>query len=132
MVARSTFCPVNTGLTPYLYVFIAPRFLSAPVCAVCADGYTSGLAYTCSECNEERRIAAIATPTIVLLTVVAMFVRRFTFLRSSGGQTVAEETSPGGDNARDQRFIGAPATQALKILLVSWQIVTQASANDPY
>lgn len=129
MVARSTFCPANTGLTPYLYVFIAPRFLSAPVCAVCADGYTSGLAYTCSECNEDRRIAAIATATIVLLIVVAMFARSLKFLRSSAGQAVAEETSPTGDNAGGQHFIRTSASQALKVLLVSWQIITQVSTN---
>lgn len=98
---------------------------------MCADGYTSGLGYTCSECSADRRTAAIVLATIGLVAVVATVSYSLKFPRSSAGQVVADGNFFGAGRVGVQPIIRARAFQALKVLVVSWQIVTQASAHGP-
>lgn len=98
------------------------------VCAVCADGYTpSGVRYTCAKCTGGRRDATIAVISVVLLLVVLLTVAAtITCLQSESEQTF------GGESAarRGVAWIGtrlkrSAGTQSLKIIIVSWQIITQ-------
>eukprot|EP00904_Undaria_pinnatifida_P002436 jgi/Undpi1/12193/HiC_scaffold_5.g01869.m1 len=101
-----------------------------PLCAVCADGYTAALGYACSQCNKERRSATIAVAAVVLVVVVAILVQGLRFLGTYAGRTVAGESVLSRDRTGVQpQFIGARASQALKVVVVSWQIVTQAKIS---
>eukprot|EP00903_Cladosiphon_okamuranus_P015420 g14243.t1 len=44
--------------------------LTADVCAVCAEGYSLGLGYTCSECDDGRRKWTTAVAAILLVAAV--------------------------------------------------------------
>lgn len=98
------------------------------VCAVCADGYTTGgVRYTCEKCTGGRQDATIAVISVVLLLAVLLAVAAsIKYLRSE-----SKQTSGGGSavrrgvawvGARLKRLAGA---QTLKIIIVSWQIITQ-------
>ena len=95
---------------------------------MCADDYSGGLGYACSQCNEERRSATIAVAAVVLVAVVAIVAQGLRFLGTYAGRTVAGEAVLSGNQTGVQSlFTGARASQALKVVVVSWQIVTQAS-----
>lgn len=98
-----------------------------PDCAVCAEGYAPGLGYVCSECSERRQYVAIS---IVLASCVILAVGGVLCLYFVG----VAVTVPGRRTLRID-FLGlqsrcqtAGITQALKIIVVSLQIVSQVSA----
>ena len=97
-----------------------------PVCAVCEDGYTAGLGRTCSECSAERRSATITAGAILVAVVVAAVVRGLKALGTGIRQSTAIESFFSGNVSGDGPR--AKARQSLKIIVVSWQIITQASS----
>ena len=104
--------------------------LCATVWAVCADDYTSTLGYVCTQCNVGRRNAAITVAAVVLAALIAMVAHGLKFLGTYGGQTAAGEVVPTENAAGVQLvLIGARASQALKAVVVSWPLVTQASTG---
>lgn len=104
--------------------------LPPTVCAVCAGGYTAGLSYTCSKCSADRRNAVIASAGVLLFAVaVAAIALGVKLLRRSGARDTQERRLPSRTTEILQtcfkRIMGSPA---LKIVIVAWQIVSQASA----
>lgn len=106
-----------------------------PVCAVCADGYTSDIGYACSRCTSGRRAATIAVISVLLLAVVALTValgvrhlrsRRDEAHAPTGGGSGAASRA-GGVARIGSRLWRSRVTQTVKIIVVSWQIITQAS-----
>lgn len=87
------------------------------VCAVCAEGYTRGVGYTCSECNGHRRNCTIGVALVLFAIAVAVGVFGVRYLGSS------DEYPPGG--RFQSRFSRSAVGQGLKIVIVSWQIVSQ-------
>lgn len=88
------------------------RFVLAD-CAVCEDGYSPTLAYTCSKCSNGEGIAFAA---IVLLVVAAAVVVVIFHLVSDN----RDET-----NTRFKRLTKALPVQGFKTVVVAWQILTQ-------
>lgn len=104
--------------------------LPSTVCAVCAGGYTAGLSYTCSKCSADRRHAVIASAGVLLFAVaVAAVALGVKHLRRSGARETQERRPPSRTmkilQSCFKRIMGSPA---LKIVIVAWQIVSQASA----
>ncbi|CAN0030927.1 unnamed protein product [Scytosiphon promiscuus] len=91
-----------------------------PFCAVCSEGYTRGLGYTCSECNIYRRNWTIGVALVLFAVAVVVGVFGVRYLNSSAKQ-------PAGGRIQS-RFERSTIGQGLKIVIVSWQIVSQFSA----
>lgn len=96
-------------------------------CAVCTDGYARGLGNLCLKCSEERRSGVIALASVFIVVIVAAIV---THIPSLAFDTEAGSFLPRRvlEMARS-RFKGARMYQAFKIVVVSWQIVTQVSST---
>lgn len=101
-----------------------------PDCAVCKDGYARGLGNACLKCSHERRNAVIVVAVVIFVLIVMVIIAGIRSL-----------THPGEEHnlplcrmmkAAISRFKGARAYQALKIMVVSWQIVTQASIGEQF
>lgn len=96
-----------------------PLILGPSVCAVCADGYTTGAGYTCAKCTDGRRDATIAVISVVLLLAAVLAVAaRIKYLQSESEQTLA-----GGSVARRglarirSRLKRSKGAQTLKIIV---------------
>lgn len=101
------------------------------VCAVCAEGYTTGVGYACVRCTGSRRGAAIAVVSAILLVAVAVaLVIGVKHRRRSSASTSVEESPAMRRLARVKSHLKrSGATQAIKTIIVSWQIITQASRH---
>eukprot|EP00903_Cladosiphon_okamuranus_P014374 g13345.t1 len=95
----------------------APGY-KGPYCAVCETGYSPSLAHTCTRCSSSRRHGLVAAAGIVALVAVVAVVAIFKFLLSAED----EERNAGCFHGRVVRAI---PVQALKIIVVVWQILTQ-------
>ncbi|CAM9706213.1 unnamed protein product [Ascophyllum nodosum] len=99
---------------------------TGPYCAVCLDGYARGFGNSCIECSGQRRSAMIAFTAVVVVALVASIV--------IGIQSLEVDTEAHSCSPRQvlkmvyHQIRRTRASQALKIMVVSWQIVTQASA----
>lgn len=97
-------------------------------CAICTDGFSRGLGYTCLKCNMERRYVAIAIAVIIPVGILALVTHGMKMLRSGNGQ---ERSFSRRSLARKRsRFMMARTFQALKIIIVSWQIITQVGTTN--
>lgn len=105
----------------------------SPDCAVCSEGYARGFGNTCSQCTDERRRIAIALLAIVSVVVMAIVMGSFWFLPPGSG--VYNAGNPPANQRRKSAahsFRKARAFQALKIVVVAWQIISQASCSTPF
>ncbi|CAN0218885.1 unnamed protein product [Ectocarpus sp. 4 AP-2014] len=91
-----------------------------PFCAVCAEGYTRGVGYTCSRCDAGRRNWTIGVALVLVAVAVVTGALGVRYLGSSAERAV-------GWRIRS-RFERSTVSQGLKIVIVSWQIVSQFSA----
>ncbi|CAM9755964.1 unnamed protein product [Ectocarpus fasciculatus] len=98
-----------------------------PYCAVCETGYSSSLAHTCTRCSSSRRQGLMAATIIGALVAVLMIVLVCRYVLSAE----LEEEKTGWFHRRVLRVV---PLQALKIIVVVWQILTQfaAAANVSY
>lgn len=101
--------------------FILERLFA--VCAVCADGYADGSGYTCSECNGARRMSTIGIAIALLVVAAALVTTSVSYLGSSKEVSTVE----GLKSMCLARLEGSILSHGLKIVIVSWQIVSEAS-----
>lgn len=99
--------------------------LGLQVCAVCEDGYSLGLGYTCSACDEGRRNYTTAVAAIVAVFTALAVVVSVRYLGASAKELAAERIQ----SVIQDRFERSRVSQGLKIVIVSWQIVSQASGG---
>ena len=85
------------------------------------DGYARGLGYLCTECSDERRGALIAAVVVIVVLVVVAVMMGVHSFASDTRRATSQPCGCGG------RFRRMAVHQSLKIMVVSWQIVTQAS-----
>lgn len=103
-------------------------FCATTVCAVSADGDTAALGYTRTQCEVGQRSATITIADICIATVIATVAQGLTFLGTYGDQTVTGGIVPAGDISGVQPLLlDVRASQSLKVVVVSWKLVTQAS-----
>ncbi|CAB1120469.1 unnamed protein product [Ectocarpus sp. CCAP 1310/34] len=105
-------------------------FVPVPLtdCAVCETDYSPSLAHTCTRCSSSRRQGLVAATAIAALVAVFAVATFFKFLLST-------EVEEGGNIGRfRRRVLRAVPVQALKIVVVVWQILTQFAdvANVTY
>lgn len=88
-------------------------------CAICSEGYTESLAYSCEECSDSG--AGIAITVIVGFVVAVLSVGTLIFMLSG------EDNKP----ARGRRgvvFSWMRRLHSLKIIIIVWQILTQVKS----
>ena len=95
-----------------------------PYCSICSEGYSEHLSFSCRECsdnNTDTIIVAVILSVVGLIVIVALA----SYLTSS------EIDSSLGISGVVKRYI---PLQSLKIVIVTWQILTQFSsvANVTY
>ncbi|CAM9790765.1 unnamed protein product [Scytosiphon promiscuus] len=98
-----------------------------PYCAVCETGYAPSSGNTCTRCSSSTRQGLMVVTVIAALVVVSVIVAIVKFLLS----TEREERNIGWFH---RRVLPAVPVQALKIIVVPWQILTQfaGAANVTY
>lgn len=99
---------------------------TGPYCSVCADHYTWGQGYTCVKCEGTATLMTQALGIIVLLVLAAALARTWQYLISLPGPINMRETS--GWRKFMARVHGAIPFQAIKIIIVAWQIITEFAA----
>ena len=87
-------------------------------CAVCSPGYSTTLPYHCNKCLEKTSLGIFVVA--ILASIVVCFL--VCCMLSSGGHS-----NTGGSTASLEAII---SLQSFKIILVSWQIVTQVRGRN--
>lgn len=87
-------------------------------CAVCETGFAPALAHACTRCSSSRREGLIAVTVIAALVTLCAIVTIFRYLLST-------EHEHGNIGCIYRGLLRAVPLQALKIILVVWQILTQ-------
>ncbi|CAM9858548.1 unnamed protein product, partial [Ectocarpus sp. 12 AP-2014] len=98
-----------------------------PYCAVCEADYSPSLAHTCTRCSSSRRQGLVAATVIAALAAALAVVTIFRFL-------VSADVEEGNIGWFHRRVLRAVPVQAVKIIVVVWQILTQFAdaANVTY
>lgn len=84
-------------------------------CAICSDGYTAGLGFACDKCSNTAGgiVLAVFFVVIALVVVVSIACYLIFYEHERGRQGLVE---------RMARYV---PLQSLKVVIVSWQIITQ-------
>lgn len=108
---------MNDLATPCL---LHPSLLTETDCAICKESYTAGIGFTCSECPDSIGdvVLAAVLGVVALFTVVAVV----SYVVSGGGV--------GGGNIVIGRLTQYVPLQSVKIIVVTWQILTQVRAFE--
>ncbi|CAN0225140.1 unnamed protein product, partial [Scytosiphon promiscuus] len=95
-----------------------------PYCAVCSDGYSPQLGFTCMDCSGS--ICGIMSLVLLSIAGVLITLAVLTYLMPREGK--------GGSLGRVERIARYIPLQSFKIIIVSWQILTQFTsvANVAY
>ena len=107
--------------------FIAYTF--AKDCAVCIEGYKPGFQYSCHSCQGSDKWAAIGGAVTMLVVVVSVVVFGVAYLVGVEDRPISQRSGMWKrriSNFRDGLIRIIPLT-AVKIVLVSWQIITQVN-----
>ena len=108
-----------------------PRNAVLPDCAVCAEGYTKGLSYSCHECSGDHKRLAVGLAIFVGLVTLA--AAALLFARLGGVARVREgeymEAAPPSwrwkfCSCNGFVFDILPLT-SIKIVVTVWQIISQ-------
>lgn len=87
-------------------------------CAVCETDFSPSLAHTCTQCSSSRRQGLVAATIIAAFVAVFAVATTIKFLLST-------EHGEGNVGCFRRRVLQAVPVQALKIIVVVWQILTQ-------
>ena len=101
--------------------------LSSKDCAACAEGYVSGYQYSCHSCQGSDKWTAIGGAVVVLVVVMFVVVFGVSSLVGVIDRPISERSGKWErriSNFRNGLVRAIPLT-AIKIVLVSWQIITQ-------
>ncbi|CAM9127774.1 unnamed protein product [Ectocarpus sp. 6 AP-2014] len=90
-------------------------------CAECAEDYSLGLGYTCSECDEDRRKWTTAVAVVLLVAAAVAVTVSVGYLGASTKESAAARIP----SLVRERFGRSWVSQGFKIIIVSWQIVSQ-------
>ena len=117
-------CSLHSQSIPGLvFVLSRARVNILTDCALCETGYSPSLSHTCTQCSSSRRQGTIAAVVIAaIIAAVLSVVTSFNLLLS----TEVEERNTGWFH---RRVLEAVPVQALKIIVVVWQILTQVWCN---
>ena len=90
-----------------------------PYCSICSDGYSEHLSFSCRKCSEDN-VDTIVVVTLLSIASLVAIVFLASYLTSS-----SVTDSKWGPVSMVKRYI---PLQSFKILVVTWQILTQFSS----
>ena len=96
-------------------------------CAACDEGYGSGFQYSCNSCQGSDMWAGISGAVAVLVVAGVVVALGVAYLVDVVDRPISERSGTWERrvlNFRDGLIRATPLT-AIKIVLVSWQIITQ-------
>ena len=93
-----------------------PNRVDQADCAICSDGYSASLGFTCNICSNSPGGIALAV-IFALVSLVAM-ISMATYLLSA-------ELERGAAKAFVERLLRRIPVQSVKVVIIAWQIVTQ-------
>ena len=98
-------------------------------CATCDEGYGSGFQYSCHSCQGSDKWTAIGGAIAVLVVVIFVVTLGVTYLVGVVDRPISEIIGRWERRISSFRdgLIRATPLAAIKILLVSWQIITQVN-----
>lgn len=108
-----------------------------PDCAVCAEGFAPGVAYSCRKCSGSAKKFALALASVVGLAMFLLaglllwYMGRVAIENSGGSMEIAR--GGWGQNGRSCRSFPLkllPVT-AMKIVVTVWQIIYQVCGGSP-
>ena len=116
-----------------VFPFLAPPLpcthdLFSVDCSDCAEGYGSGFQYSCHSCQGSDKWADIGGAVAVLVVGMVVVSLGVAYLVGVVDRPISERSGMWERrvlNVRDGLVRAIPLT-AIKIVLVSWQIITQA------
>ena len=96
-------------------------------CAVCDEDYVSGFRYSCHSCKGSDKWAAIGGAVAVLVVVMPVIALGVAYLVSVVDRPISEKSEKWDRRVRNFRdgLVRVIPLTAIKIVLVSWQIITQ-------
>ncbi|CAB1118550.1 unnamed protein product [Ectocarpus sp. CCAP 1310/34] len=97
-----------------------------PYCSICSGGYTKQLGFSCTKCSENKAGGIVVIVMVAILTILAaVAVVSYVMSRDDDG---------GAEGGFVERVAGHIPLQSVKIVIVSWQILTQFTsvANVTY
>lgn len=97
---------------------LASGSLRSADCAVCSDGYAPQLGFTCTKCLDAASGAVLASFVLVAIAFAAVAVASY----------VMSGERPGKRRGVVERVARFVPLQSIKIVVVSWQILTQVRA----
>ncbi|CAN0227090.1 unnamed protein product, partial [Ascophyllum nodosum] len=106
--------------------YCAPGY-TGPFCAVCIAGYARDLGYICTKCTRARRVAVITVGVATAIVLIAIVVIGIRFLHTTEDPEARLRPRNQAVARIHAQLKRATACQAVKIVVVSWQIVSQAS-----
>ena len=96
-------------------------------CAACAEGYGSGFQYSCHSCEGSNKLAGIGGAVAVLVVGMVVVSLGGAYLVGVVDRPISERSGMWERrvlNFRDGLVCAIPLT-TIKIVLASWQIITQ-------
>ena len=128
-VVRTSLYALHSFLGPHYSVVLACVFTCHTIfadCAACEPDYSPSLSHTCTRCSSSRRQGLMAATVIAALVLACAVVAIVQYLIST---QQLEERDAG---CFRRRILAASPVQALKIIVVVWQILTQVCARNTY
>ena len=109
----------NAPRTTSFCIIRASGSLRSADCAVCSDGYAPQLGFTCTKCLDAANGAVLASLVLVAIAFAAVAVASY----------VMSGERPGKRRGVVERVARFVPLQSIKIVVVSWQILTQVRAT---
>ena len=100
-------------------------------CATCDEGYGSGFQYSCHSCQGSAKWAAIGGAIAVLVVVIFVVALGVAYLVGVVDRPTSDRRGTWErrfSNFRDGLVRAIPFT-AIKIVFISWQIITQVKVD---
>lgn len=97
--------------------------LIRPDCSTCTSGYAETVTYTCKECLNDGDQLILAFFVFSIIAVVAVIVILYLILKINAGSA----EPPSKLNAVLDHVARFVPLHGLKIIIVTWQILTQVS-----
>ena len=105
----------------YVHLRHFPNRVFQADCAICSDGYSANLGFSCKKCSNS--IGGIVVAIVFTLVVAVAVIPIVSYLLSP-------ELGPGTKRACIGRLVGYIPLNSIKIVIVAWQIVTQVRSTE--
>ena len=119
---------------PNVLLACCSRSTGVADCAVCAEGFAPGIAYSCRKCS--GGVTTLAVAIMAAFVVALLLFATFVFVHL--GSVVPDESVEMGQSSRMRKYSSCRASiaqivpfTAIKIVVTVWQIISQVCSPRP-